>query len=96
MNHSNSTNSTIEQDFEDLENSTNYSSIFDLPNATDKPETAATVPPLKEYDFLNPIWNVAFSGTVITGTLGNLIVLWIVLGKNFNFPPSSLSSKLFK
>jgi hypothetical protein len=30
---------------------------------------------------LNPVWNVAFSATVITGTAGNLIVLWIVLGK---------------
>ena len=52
--------------------------------STDRPGgngTRPTEPPLKEFDFLNPIWNVAFSTTVITGTVGNLIVLWIVLGK---------------
>ena len=52
-------------------------------NVTEKPKnlTSATIPPLQEFDFLNPIWNVAFSATVFTGTVGNLIVLWIVLGK---------------
>ena len=48
---------------------------------TQAPPNTTAIPPLKEYDFLNPIWNVAFSATVITGTLGNLIVLWIVLGE---------------
>ena len=43
--------------------------------------TTPTDSPLQEYDYLNPVWNVAFSATVITGTAGNLIVLWIVLGK---------------
>ena len=42
--------------------------------------TTPTDSPLQEYDYLNPVWNVAFSATVITGTAGNLIVLWIVLG----------------
>ena len=47
--------------------------------------TTATIPPLQEFDFLNPIWNVAFSATVFTGTVGNLIVLWIVLGEYMIF-----------
>ena len=45
--------------------------------------TTPTDSPLQEYDYLNPVWNVAFSATVITGTAGNLIVLWIVLGKKY-------------
>ena len=53
--------------------------------ATTENNNNTEVPPLKEYDFLNPVWNVAFSATVITGTLGNLIVLWIVLGKCVRF-----------
>ena len=37
---------------------------------------------IKDYDaVLNPFWTVVFSGSIITGTLGNLIVLWIVIGK---------------
>ena len=37
---------------------------------------------IKDYDaLLNPFWTVLFSGSIITGTLGNLIVLWIVIGK---------------
>ena len=47
--------------------------------------TTPTDSPLQEYDYLNPVWNVAFSATVITGTAGNLIVLWIVLGKEIFF-----------
>ena len=44
--------------------------------------TTPTDSPLQEYDYLNPVWNVAFSATVIKGyTTGNLIVLWIVLDK---------------
>lgn len=39
-------------------------------------------PTIKDYDsYLNPFWTVLFSGSIITGTLGNLIVLWIVIGK---------------
>ena len=37
--------------------------------------------PLRKYDFLNPMWNVSFTISVIIGTLGNFIVLWIVLCK---------------
>ena len=47
-------------------------------NVTDQ---AADVSPIKKFDYLNPMWDVAFSGTVLSGTVGNLIVLWIVLGK---------------
>ena len=61
----------------------NYNSSYgnfttEVPNITATP----TESPMKEFDYLNPVWNVAFSTTVFTGTLGNLIVLWIVLGKN--------------
>ena len=83
--------STIEMDqnltlwYESSLNSTNLTLVEEFPPGggvtTNSPPNATEVPPLKEYDFLNPGWNVAFSATVITGTLGNLIVLWIVLGK---------------
>ena len=45
-------------------------------------EEAEDGPTIKDYDsYLNPFWTVLFSGSIITGTLGNLIVLWIVIGK---------------
>ena len=47
--------------------------------------TTTAISTLKEFDFLNPVWNIAFSAIVITGTLGNLIVLWIVLGESIEF-----------
>jgi hypothetical protein len=65
---------------------------FDYTNQTDLNETTydlvnetsiqeEDVSPLRQYDWLNPIWNTSFTLTVIVGTLGNLIVLWIVLCK---------------
>ncbi len=57
-------------------------------NASDNKQTNATMDPdaannpLREFDFLNPMWNVGFTFSVVVGTLGNAIVLWIVLGKN--------------
>ena len=50
--------------------------------ASRPPEEAEDGPTIKDYDsYLNPFWTVLFSGSIITGTLGNLIVLWIVIGK---------------
>ena len=71
----------------DQDNDTSYgssSSWMDNETTTE----ASTVgqdddgPTIKDYDsYLNPFWTVLFSGSIITGTLGNLIVLWIVIGK---------------
>ena len=49
-------------------------------NVTDGATKSAS--PLRKYDFLNPMWNVSFTISVIIGTLGNFIVLWIVLCKS--------------
>lgn len=68
-------NNTEEADF----NSTGFD-IADNFTVTDSNSTE--VSPLKRYDFLNPMWNVSFTISVIVGTLGNLIVLWIVLCKH--------------
>ena len=81
----------MEQDdsvFNMVDNATNlndyFNETFDESNRTfntPAPHENGTVPALKKYDFMNPFWNVAFSSTVFTGTTGNLIVLWIVLGE---------------
>ena len=70
-------NNSIEIMVENWSNESNYINLTtELPNTT-----TSKISPMKEFDFLNPMWNVAFSAIVITGTLGNIIVLWIVLGE---------------
>ena len=65
--------------------SSNYTleSLEDNENTTEaSAKTNEGSPTIKDYDsYLNPFWTVLFSGSIITGTLGNLIVLWIVIGK---------------
>ena len=53
-------------------------SVVDL-NVTSTP--TPTTSPLSKYDYLKPMWNVFFTISIGVGTLGNLIVLWIVLCK---------------
>lgn len=53
-------------------------SVVDL-NVTTSETTTATASPLSKYDYLKPMWNVFFTISIGVGTLGNLIVLWIVL-----------------
>ena len=55
-------------------------SVVDL-NVTTSETTTATASPLSKYDYLKPMWNVFFTISIGVGTLGNLIVLWIVLCK---------------
>ena len=55
-------------------------SVVDL-NVTSSETTTATASPLSKYDYLKPMWNVFFTISIGVGTLGNLIVLWIVLCK---------------
>ena len=58
----------------------NYTTTISSLNVTDGATKSAS--PLRKYDFLNPMWNVSFTISVIIGTLGNFIVLWIVLCKS--------------
>ena len=67
------TNVTSEVDF-------NYTTTISSLNFTESGATKSASP-LRKYDFLNPMWNVSFTISVIIGTLGNFIVLWIVLCK---------------
>ena len=55
-------------------------SVVDL-NHMSSETTTATASPLSKYDYLKPMWNVFFTISIGVGTLGNLIVLWIVLCK---------------
>ena len=68
------TNVTSEVDF-------NYTTTISSLNFTESGATKSASP-LRKYDFLNPMWNVSFTISVIIGTLGNFIVLWIVLCKS--------------
>ena len=70
----------------DQDNDTSYGSSSWMDNETSTEASTAGQddegPTIKDYDsYLNPFWTVLFSGSIITGTLGNLIVLWIVIGK---------------
>ncbi len=62
--------------------------------ATDDNHNGSDANPLRQFDFLNPMWNVGFSFSVVMGTLGNAIVLWIVLGKGFESIYATMQQKV--